>query len=172
MFLKTFFEKFKKHNNFKNFKEKRKYFYRKLNLFKMKKINVIFVILIFYCCSVNMTNIVDCSATMTNTIVDCSGLTKEQVLVALYRHSLLNNQKVPAPLRMMMAKTDMGITEDEAERVLASSQYIDYFKAVMIKTDFSKFPLLDSRFFDIDTGSGSMSCVVDSLRKNEILEAV
>ena len=114
-----------------------------------------------------MTNIVDCSSTMTNTIVDCSGLTKEQVLVSLYSHSLLHNQNVPLQLRMMSMLSNVEITEDEAKKVFDSTQSIDYLQGVMIKTKFDTFPLLDSRLFDENTGSGSMLTVVNSLLTNK-----
>jgi len=131
----------------------------------MKIINIIFVIVIFCCCSITMTN-----------IVDCSGLKEEDVLDQLFDYSVIHNPNVPLSLGFAMKSAEdtikLAIMEDNCEEeFLKLSQLLKIVKLMTVQTDFDKFPFLDSDVFDKNNGNGSMLIAIIALLKRELLKA-
>lgn len=99
-------------------------------------------------------------------MIDCTGLREEQVLVALFNYSRLENKYVPLKIKILHLNVEMTETKAK-QRLNNKGKYVDYFEGVCIKTDFGKFPMLSETLFDenMESGEGSMEKVVNSLRK-------
>lgn len=70
--------------------------------------------------------------------VDCTGLTKEEVLVWLCNNNTgYHDKRVP-------------LTIEEARNELNDNNDIDYLKGRCLKLDFSTFPILNTEYYDRD----------------------
>lgn len=84
-----------------------------------------------------------------------STISKEQALVALW-----NSTKA---LGMGFLHSHQKATLEAAKAQLEGNQYVDYFLGKPIKTDFSKYPVLESYLYDRDAGPGTMQKVADGM---------
>lgn len=94
-----------------------------------------------------------------STIVQFDGLTREQVLCALYNASkpqglgILNYD--PKPLKI-----------DEAKNVLSKSDYVDYLKGRVIKVELPENAKeFDARLYDRDCGPGAARAALELFKK-------
>lgn len=91
------------------------------------------------------------------TVTFPSDLLKESVLIELWNHT--------RALGMGALHSHQQPTVEDAKEELEKNQYIDYFFGKPIKTDFANYPILESRLYDRDAGSGTMQAVADSTAK-------
>lgn len=94
-----------------------------------------------------------------STIVQFDGLTREQVLCALYNASkpqglgILNYD--PKPLKI-----------DEARIALSNSDYVDYLKGRVIKVELPKDAKeFDARLYDRDCGQDAARAAIERYKK-------
>lgn len=91
-----------------------------------------------------------------HTIKVREGLTPADVLVYLYQNAKVQNRNTPADF-IAWAHLMEGIHESEekkhAEKHLERDKYVDYYKGIAIKTDFSTFPELYLRLYCRDQGN-------------------
>ena len=94
-----------------------------------------------------------------STIVQFDGLTREQVLCALYNASkpqglgILNYD--PKPLKI-----------DEARIMLSNSDYVDYLKGRVIKVELPKDAKeFDARLYDRDCGQDAARAAIERYKK-------
>jgi hypothetical protein len=64
------------------------------------------------------------------------------------------------------------MTSQEAKESLKSNHYFDYIKGRPIKTDFKKFPLLNSNGYDRDNGNGSFQKCVNNIKNKTFTNAI
>lgn len=94
-----------------------------------------------------------------STIVQFDGLTREQVLCALYNASKSQGMGIlhydPKPL-----------TIDEAKEILSKSEHVDYLKGRVIKVHLYKNQKeFDSRLYDCDCGPGAAKAAIERYKK-------
>lgn len=94
-----------------------------------------------------------------STIVQFYGLTREQVLCALYNASKPQGLGIlhydPMPLKI-----------DEAKNVLSKSEYVDYLKGRVIKANLTKDAKeFDSRLYDRDNGPAAAKAAIERYKK-------
>lgn len=90
-------------------------------------------------------------------MVSIRGLSKAQVLAALYNHS--------HPLGMgFIHYTPEDMTEQEAEALLDQTYYFDYIKGRVMKVILTSDEEFDERLYDRDNGAGAAQRAVDSIK--------
>lgn len=94
-----------------------------------------------------------------NSIVQFDGLTREQVLCALYNASNHKGLGIlhydPMPLKI-----------DEARIVLSKSDHVDYLKGRVIKVELPKDAKeFDARLYDRDCGQGAARAALERFKK-------
>lgn len=94
-----------------------------------------------------------------STIVKYDGLSREQVLCALYNASKPQGMGIlhydPMPLKI-----------DEARIVLSKSDYVDYLKGRVIKVELPKDAKeFDARLYDSDCGQGAARAALERFKK-------
>ncbi len=100
---------------------------------------------------------------MSQTQVDCSGLTKEDVLTHLY-----NNAK-PLGMGFIQAKAE-PMSIQEAKSQLSENSYFDYLNGRPLKISFSSYPIIDSHLYDRDQGGpGTMKRLVGELKSGSVV---
>ena len=97
--------------------------------------------------------------TNESTIVQFDGLTREQVLCALYNASKPQGfgflHYDPMPLKI-----------DEAKNVLSKSEYVDYLKGRVIKVNLPENAKeFDCRLYDRDLGAGAAKAAIERYKK-------
>ena len=91
-------------------------------------------------------------------MISTKGLTKPQVLVALYNAS--------RPFGMGFVHATPGpLSELEAQLVLKHQTYFDYLKGRLLKVDLSKKDYFDEYLYDRDLGPGAAQRAIDAARK-------
>lgn len=97
--------------------------------------------------------------TNESTIVQFDGLTREQVLCALYNAS--------KPQGMGFLHYDpMPLKIDEAKNVLSKSEYVDYLKGRVIKVNLPENAKeFDCRGYDRDCGKGAAKAAIERYKK-------
>lgn len=91
-------------------------------------------------------------------MVDTRGLSKAEVLAALY-----NNSK---PLGLGLLQFDhKEMTVTEAEELLRQTTYFDYLKGRVMKVDLSSSDGFEEWLYDRDNGNGAAQRAIDSLKK-------
>jgi hypothetical protein len=90
-----------------------------------------------------------------STIVQFDGLTREQVLCALY------NASKPQGLGFFHYDP-MPLKIDEAKNVLSKSDFVDYLKGRVIKVNLPKEAKeFDARLYDRDCGAGAARAAIE-----------
>lgn len=94
-----------------------------------------------------------------STIVKYDGLSREQVLCALYNFSHPQGSGFlhfdPKPLNV-----------DEAKNILERGSYVDYLKGRVIKVELPKDAKeFDARLYDSDCGQGAARAALDRFKK-------
>lgn len=94
-----------------------------------------------------------------STIVQFDGLTREQVLCALY------NASKPQGLGFLHYNPK-PLTIPEAKTVLAKTDYVDYLKGRVIKVNLPENAKdFDARLYDRDCGSGAGKAAIERYKK-------
>lgn len=94
-----------------------------------------------------------------STIVQFDGLTREQVLCALY------NASKPQGLGFLHYDPK-PLTIPEAKTVLAKTDYVDYLKGRVIKVNLPENAKdFDARLYDSDCGSGAAKAAIERYKK-------
>lgn len=88
--------------------------------------------------------------------LDISKLNKAEVLASLY-----NNSK-PQGLGILHFEPE-DMTKKEAEEIIKSQTYFDYFKGIVMKVDLSG-DTLDPRLYDRDNGIGAAERALKNLK--------
>lgn len=97
--------------------------------------------------------------TNESTIVQFDGLTREQVLCALY------NASKPQGLGFLHYDP-MPLTIDEAKNVLSKRKYVDYLKGRVIKVNLPENAKeFDCRLYDRDCGTGAAKAAIERYKK-------
>lgn len=97
--------------------------------------------------------------TNESTIVQFDGLTREQVLCALY------NASKPQGLGILHYDP-MPLTIPEAKKVLAKTDYVDYLKGRVIKVNLPENANeFDCRLYDRDCGTGAAMYAIERYKK-------
>lgn len=97
--------------------------------------------------------------TNENTMVEFDGLTREQVLCALYDASKPQGFGIlhydPSPLKI-----------EEAKEVLSQSEHVDYLKGRVIKVWLPKdVQDFDARLYDRDLGQGAAKAAIERYKR-------
>jgi hypothetical protein len=95
---------------------------------------------------------------MTSTVYNCTGLSKESVLAALYNGAKGVGNGV-------FRVEDGGMTEEQARQLLKLNQSFDYVKGRLLKLDFTSFPTLDVRLYNRDQGTEKAQHILASLKE-------
>lgn len=94
-----------------------------------------------------------------STIVQFNGLTREQVLSALY------NASKPQGLGILHYDPKT-LTIAEAKEVLSKSEYVDYLKGRVIKVWLPENAKdFDARLYDRDCGTGAAKAAIERYKK-------
>lgn len=97
--------------------------------------------------------------TNESTIVQFDGLTREQVLCALY------NASKPQGLGFLHYDPK-PLTIPEAKTVLAKTDYVDYLKGRVIKVNLPENAKeFDCRLYDRDCGTGAAKAAIERYKK-------
>lgn len=91
-------------------------------------------------------------------MVDTRGLSKADVLAALY-----NNSKPIGLGLLQFDPKEMMVTE--AEELLKQTTYFDYLKGRVMKVDLSSSDGFEEWLYDRDNGNGAAQRAIDSLKK-------
>lgn len=97
--------------------------------------------------------------TNESTIVQFDGLTREQVLCALY------NASKPQGLGILHYDPK-PLTIAEAKEVLSKSEHVDYLKGRVIKVWLPEnAKVFDARLYDRDCGTGAAKAAIERYKK-------
>lgn len=91
-------------------------------------------------------------------MVDTRGLSKADVLAALY-----NNSKPIGLGLLQFDPKEMMVTE--AEELLKQTTYFDYLKGRVMKVDLSSSDGFEEWLYDRDNGNGAAQRAIESLKK-------
>ena len=94
----------------------------------------------------------------SNKFIDCSGLSKEEVLVHLY------NAAYPSIMGWFQGTSDLMKSSEALEILDRNWNYVDSVHGRPLNIYFGVWPFIDSTSYDREQGPGTMARVIAGLR--------